>query len=799
MMSCSSAHAENIEILNNDNENINGNFPEHVLIKTRTQSFNLYYEFIIMGGRIYSKPLNDNNASWTLFLKTGLPYYKNIQSKMRFTSPENIIEISADGDSLYASDSKGFIYHVFLSNSSPEKPFIWKKCFGWPKNLSLQQNDLVINNRGWAMGSRRKEVLWHEDIYGNPHHYGTMGLETLYFLTADGQHIRFTDSGLTVDFSRQIRGPENGQFISENIDVSADTIFLIGKNGTMYTRLIDFDTMGSDVMFFNYTYDKVDQKYTGYDYLSNYSPWALPSESWKKHKITLEGKARLSKYISIHQNGHGNAARELRVAGLNSEGKSGFFKKNITEENWEFVEAEFDIPEEFYLDSIADKAVNKTECGISLENKYSGYILKNDVEIGDIECSLSSMNLTSEEESYLSISNGKESFTTKVFLVEKWTAFRRYNTGFDGTPRNYFVTFEFNEDDLDNYSETFSNVLKDIFKGKNHKAFEWDAEGTVSYFNISGSGSVDRKLFLQNQDSNRYSICMNKTGLNINQNVYRGSAYVESDLLKKATSSELLLNPDIIYTPYNRKEITDKIRSNENYLMELKDDLKQTRDSVRISRVSKDSYNFADLLTRLTLLNRVSFPKIKQMTSHGRNLMLSNYEMYVALAMYKELGYDTVQNLINVRLESYSNILSEFDKGNMAVRLPEWLRYSYQEYLKLVGLPVFSESGDGNETSSLNMIEDTPIVPGYFMICGDGSSYFVIIKNAVESCIRFYKLDKPLSTKNPYIADIKMIQINPGESSDKSRPTYNNDKGKIYWDGSVLRISVNKKIIFEKK
>ena len=52
------------------------------------------------------------------------------------------------------------------------------------------------------MGARRKDVLWHEDIFKNQHHYGTMGLETIYFLTEKGNEIRFTDSGLPADLSK---------------------------------------------------------------------------------------------------------------------------------------------------------------------------------------------------------------------------------------------------------------------------------------------------------------------------------------------------------------------------------------------------------------------------------------------------------------------------------------------------------------------------------------------------------------------------------------------------------------------
>ncbi|HAZ97397.1 MAG TPA: hypothetical protein DCW73_09390, partial [Treponema sp.] len=71
-----------------------------------------------------------------------------------------------------------------------------------------------------------------------------------------------------------------------------------------------------------------------------------------------------------------------------------------------------------------------------------------------------------------------------LFPLEKWTYPKRKNPGFDGTPRNYFITAEFNESELENYSGEFKKTIDDIFKNKNHSLFAFTGEGTKEYFEI---------------------------------------------------------------------------------------------------------------------------------------------------------------------------------------------------------------------------------------------------------------------------------------------------------------------------
>jgi hypothetical protein len=57
---------------------INGEFPEAVYIKTRTQTFNSYHYYILDDGLIWYKSIDKHKEpkNWTLFRNRGLPYIR---------------------------------------------------------------------------------------------------------------------------------------------------------------------------------------------------------------------------------------------------------------------------------------------------------------------------------------------------------------------------------------------------------------------------------------------------------------------------------------------------------------------------------------------------------------------------------------------------------------------------------------------------------------------------------------------------------------------------------------------------
>ncbi|PKL76449.1 MAG: hypothetical protein CVV27_10205 [Candidatus Melainabacteria bacterium HGW-Melainabacteria-1] len=320
--------------------------PEHISIKTATQSFNSRYDYALHQGRIWWRPhraaqaLDGGSApsalDWRLMPCQGLPCQPE---NADFPVPQAIVSMSADGDELTAIDGLGRFYFRTMAGQGLFSKTEWTHLSGFPKGvLKLPWAKPLA----WSMGRRHFDVLWYEDADGNPHHVGTTGTSTLYLLSPDGSQIRYTDNGLPADFSRSICGPERGRLRLKNIQASAATLFAIDASGQTYTRMDDFDINGGTSMFIPYTYkpQPLYRRPSGAEFDSHLRPWRLPPVPWRAQpQIVLSGQARLSTAITILQTGQGNAARELRVAGINSDGRTGYYTKMINAEAWTFYPA----------------------------------------------------------------------------------------------------------------------------------------------------------------------------------------------------------------------------------------------------------------------------------------------------------------------------------------------------------------------------------------------------------------------------------------------------------------------------
>lgn len=693
------------ENLFGQNDEINGIFPDKIVIKTLSQTFTKDFYFTLHDGKIFYKSLKDKN--WLLFTSTGLPHPKNL-SLSSFPVPKKIVEISADDDVLCAFDDEGKMYECYLRKTAFEKPFLWKNTFGFPKGNVLQQNVRVDSKRGWALAARRTNVLWYTDIFGNDHHYGTMGLETVYFLCENGQDIIFTDSGLPPDWSKEILGPERGSFVAENISASASTLFLINKQGEMYTRLIDFDTMGSDPMWFKYTYKPYSQKYTGKNYLSNYTPWGLPNEDWKKQpEIALFGSARLTKYITIAQNGHGNDARELRVAGLDENGRTGYYHKQLKEEKWAFEACELHLNEQDFLDCPSESAERVR--GEKKEYSYSGFITKNGIKDNAIQVKIGNLPLTSEGDCIISLSDGENKVDILLYLVEMWTYTKRFAPTKDGTPRYYFVTPHFKANLLEKEGE-FYEKMRDLFKDTDLEIFSFIAEATDAYFEMG----IDSK-----NSKNKYKIFLTKDGnCEIHPTLYKLSLLYQQDVIESYYSDVMRLENDKIYTHDDVDFVRSIIENNEYYKKILQGELESYNMMKHSTSRTRWGYQFADLVTTITLLNQVNFPKIKTLTSYGSTIMTKNAEKYKAQADYRLQVYPPVIALTKARIDVYKNILSIIEKQGGTAVVTGSLCETYEDYFKNISLPL-SFSGkiayeDLNIDAIVKISDETPLFPGFF-------------------------------------------------------------------------------------
>ena len=267
----------------------------------------------------------------------------------------------------------------------------------------------------------------------------------------------------------------------------------------MFTRLLDFDTVGSDPMFFKYTYNNEKQKYLGSDYRSNFTPWGLPNEDWKKHPaIKLTGKAKITSAITIFQNGKGNFAREMRVAGISPEGKIGYYKKQLNDKSWAFVEAPLILDSSQFLDTNSDI---KFSYGKKNEFKYCGNLIIDGKEIKNLNFRIPNFAM-SEGSCTLEISwqTGKTSLT--LHPVEMWTYLVRKNPGLDGTSKKFFVTIEY---PLDFFSKIDNPEVKNILQkitGKEIDKVYRDPRGEWSFRDLQIIKDLGYKIKL---DTNGYN------------------------------------------------------------------------------------------------------------------------------------------------------------------------------------------------------------------------------------------------------------------------------------------------------
>lgn len=421
-----------------------------VYIKTRTETFNSRYYYALKDGRIWFKPnaeTTGKNEPWRLFGKEGLPDNPGIFGFSTYPKPRAITEIYADADELLAVDDTGLFHLKTAKSKSFSSDDLWHEIWGFPKTDRLYHNEFSKEARAITLGRRHGDALWHEDIRGNAHHYGSMGTTTIYVLSKDGRKVRFTDNGLPADFSHSLCLPERGRFVAENLAASASMLFVIDKHGDMRTHLEDYDLNGGAGIFFNYSYGPVPKNsLPGTDPKTTFNTWALPMDNWdnefyphEQPRIELKGKARLSKDITILLTGHGNAERELRVAGYDEDGNEGYYFKKIFEREWAFKQADVRINPERLLDNEDVLHPERAMLARSEDERYSGEIDipglgKRQVELVDfnLECSPAKLLITP--------GSGGPAVEAELHTIEAWTGIKRLDPGYDGTPKIMYGT-----------------------------------------------------------------------------------------------------------------------------------------------------------------------------------------------------------------------------------------------------------------------------------------------------------------------------------------------------------------------
>ena len=469
---------------------------DDVNVKTRTRTFHNDHLYALQDGRIWFKRSASNGGTaaepWRLFL-SGVPaaFQPRDVDEMPFRTAEPLVGISADGDDLVAVDASGFVYLCTTRSTSWGSSSGWSDGWGFPGKRPLHIDGRAAGARSWAIGRRAEHALWFEDAIGNRQHMGPMGTSTLYVLHHNGQQILFTDNGLPNDFSRDLCGPDDGRFIAERLDASASAIVVVDGHGRVLSRFEDYDLNGGTPNF-EYTYRsevRADDDPTSM--FSSIKPYFLPLAPWLWHTpLTLTGKARMSRVVSVHQTGVGNAARTIRIAGDDVDGRRGFYETTMDIDFWSFVaDDSVEVADADWLkgDAVAagaadfvtaegDIARSRLPRGNGFRAQWRGTIDtlvdSHGVDIAPIAASLDFNPHCPPHRMTIHVPVGAAVVDVGVTLhsVDLWMPARRGSPGIDGTQLMLLGTLVFDDDVLTDRRPAVRRVIEGI-RGYHHDTF----------------------------------------------------------------------------------------------------------------------------------------------------------------------------------------------------------------------------------------------------------------------------------------------------------------------------------------
>ena len=157
--------------------------------------------------------------------------------------------------------------------------------------------------------------------------------------------------------------------------------------------------------------------------------------------------------------------------------------------------------------------------------------------------------------------------------------------------------------------------------------------------------------------------------------------------VKMFLDESLVLEHNKTYSIQNRSEIETKLERNiayKNYLLKELETFKKYKHKTNFSRWG---YNIVDLLTSITFLNKIDFPKIKTITMFGNEIMTTNANTMQNISDAKEWTYKHILELLNMRIFAYKSLIEKFDNDIFYSELPAYLFDSYPEFFERIGTP----------------------------------------------------------------------------------------------------------------
>ncbi len=286
--------------------------PDRVVFKDLRHTFSNEYAFVLRKGKVYVRPavegLADPGQPWRLL-------------ELPSCLDGHVSAISADHRFLLALDEDRQLFsHDMPGGDLSADRWTWRwGPYFWTGSGMTMFEDV----RRWAVSEFNASETF-TDTSGREHH--AIGVGTVYLLRGDHRRITYLDPWLPQDESREICGPHRGTLPLANLDGSGSTLFVVGKNGALYTRMYDFDLSGANTVFGDYSWERRRP--------ADDTRWQLPGPGWVHHP---RPPGTLTDRVTVLKTGADAADRLLRVEGRDRRRRTGYWEKRIGAAHWRFV------------------------------------------------------------------------------------------------------------------------------------------------------------------------------------------------------------------------------------------------------------------------------------------------------------------------------------------------------------------------------------------------------------------------------------------------------------------------------
>lgn len=357
-------------------------FPDKVFFRTPFESINEKYYFLLSNNSLYVKKRDDLNAD--------IPgWYRIDNYRMSISTKESDKIISDKIDQINIDGKKMELIYadkIYSCNSglSEYSDWIWDGSWGFPFALG-PGIELPQKYRGWSVSYADPDIhKYQTDQNGNKF---SVFVGSIFILSEDGTLIYIADPWTPADWGYRIATPLRGRFIASSISASGSVVFIMNDYGDMFTKYVDFDVIGANPTL-SYTYETI-PIYEGI--FDREHPRKLPIPDWKRQpKIA----GAISDRITVYTTGEGEAARNLRVEGLDPNGNTGYFEKGLSDEKWTFVRTPLSIDTDRLLHNTSEGTVPSVQ-GEEKDLRYAGKIGGYEVILEDFNlyCSPSSLRV----------------------------------------------------------------------------------------------------------------------------------------------------------------------------------------------------------------------------------------------------------------------------------------------------------------------------------------------------------------------------------------------------------------------